>query len=105
MNKLYLYVFLHIFLIGCNPQLPEQNQSIVNYTPIEEIKEPTKDNCVIVPCMECDGTGIYEYKKDNPLVQLEMVPEGLKETCQPCKGIGKLRECTRPNGMIYHMSL
>jgi hypothetical protein len=96
MNKLFLIIFL--ILVGCN----SSQQTPID---VEDIKEVPRDYCIVVPCMECDGSGIFEYKADDPMVELGMVEEGLEESCQTCKGLGKLKKCTTPNGMVYHMSM
>lgn len=92
MNKLFL--ILCLFLIGCNK--PVENS---------KINEISSDNCKVVSCIDCNGSGIFEYKSNNPLVEMGSVPEGTKEECQSCYGLGKLEKCIRPNGMIYYRSL
>lgn len=93
MNKLFL--ILCLFLIGCN------NKPVEN----SKINEISSDDSKIVSCIDCNGSGVFLFKKGDPMVDEFGVPEGTTEVCQSCKGLGKLKKCIRPNGMIYYMSL
>jgi len=102
---IFLFVFKMVFILFLFISYKTEQQIIKEQTPKEGAISEIKDIVTVINCMDCDGSGIFEYKLDNPMVEQGMVPEGTTETCQMCKGQGKLKECVRPNGMIYYMSL
>lgn len=93
------YLILIFLFIGC--------RKVEQVTPFQQtiIENKSTDDCIIVPCIDCEGTGTFVYRLDDPLVELGLVPEGSMEDCQTCKAIGKLKRCTVANGMVYYMSL
>lgn len=110
-NKIFVFLLMFVvwaavvifllFIVNKKP-VKQQNQQVI---PIEGQFTEIPDIITVIDCMDCNGTGIFEYNLFDPMVTHGLVPEGTTETCQSCKGLGKMRKCERPNGMVYYMSL
>lgn len=111
MNKIIIFLLVFVcilllFIVFKKEPVKQENQQILpkeNLSKDQFTKIP--DIITVVDCHHCEGSGIFEFKSDDPMVTLGLAPEGMTETCQSCKGLGKMKKCERPNGMIYYMSL
>lgn len=57
---------------------------------IKVAKEDIKRGIKYIPCLECEGTGIWDYYPNDFFDYEKEIPTGKEFQCINCKGTGKI---------------